>query len=487
VLKLTRRTWLIVIGAIVAIGLFAAFGLRRKATAEYFTARVERGDVHELVEATGTINAVTTVQVGSQVSGRIAKLYVDFNAQVKAGQVLAQIDPEIFEGNLLQARADLENAQANLTAARANLEKARASAVQTKAEYERTQALAKQGVMSQQQLDVARANAESADAAVSAAEAQVKQAQAQVSQRSAAVQVAQTNLKHTIIRTPIDGTVVSRDVDVGQTVAASLQAPTLFTIAQDLTKMQVYAKTDESDVGEIKRGQRVTFKVDAFPRETFWGRVVQVRMNATTVQNVVTYDTVIEFDNPEMKLFPGMTAYVTIPVASAMNVLKIPNGALRFQPDMSREEVVALYQKHGIPVGGGSRRAAVQQTPSGNGAAAGDGDTAAPQQARQRRMAQRPGSSVENGAAQSESEFVPREPRLDVAVVWKLAADKSLIPVQVKTGITDHTFTVLERNLVGELKEGEELVVGSRRMASGPSGPPGMGTAPRMGGGGPRR
>ena len=182
----------------------------------------------------------------------------------------------------------------------------------------------------------------------SAADALVKQAEAQVQQREAAVRVAQTNLDYTTIRAPIDGTVIARNVDVGQTVAASLQAPTLFTIAQDLTKMQVYASTDESDVGAIRPNQLVTFKVDAYPKESFSGLVSQVRMNATTVQNVVTYNTIIDFDNPEMKLFPGMTAYITIPVASATDVLRVPNSALRYKPDMKAEEIRAIYQKFGL-------------------------------------------------------------------------------------------------------------------------------------------
>src|SRR2546422_7644926 len=202
--------------------------------------------------------------------------------------------------------------------------------------------------MSQQQLDVAKANADSADAAVSAAKATITQAIAQAQQKQAAVTVAQTNLDYTTIHAPIDGTVIARSVDVGQTVAASLQAPTLFTIAQDLTKMQVYASTDESDVGMIHTGQVVTFKVDAFPKDTFTGRVSQVRMNAATVQNVVTYNTVIDFDNPELKLFPGMTAYITIPVATAKNVLRLANGALRYKPDLSAEQIRALYQKYGL-------------------------------------------------------------------------------------------------------------------------------------------
>ena len=211
--------------------------------------------------------------------------------------------------------------------------------------------MADQGVGTQQALDLAKANYETAKASVDASAANVTQARAQVSQKEAAVAVARTNLDYTVIRSPIDGIVVARNVDVGQTVAASLQAPTIFTIAQDLTKMLVYAKVDESDVGRIRMRQPVTFKVDAFPKDLFDGVVSQVRMNPTTVQNVVTYDAVIEFQNPDLKLFPGMTAYVTIPVATAENVVKIPNAALRYKPPMSAEAVRALYAKYGIDAG----------------------------------------------------------------------------------------------------------------------------------------
>lgn len=254
--------------AVVAIGvvLFAAFGMNRKEKAQYFTSAADRGDVRQVVEATGTINAVTTVQVGSQVSGTIWKMYADFNSHVKKNQLIAQIEPSLFQGAVLQAKADLENAKATLAVAKANLEKAKSSAVQTKADYDRTIGLAKEGVLSQQQLDLAKANYDSADAQVSAGVAGVTQAAAQVQQREAALSVAQTNLDHTYIYAPIDGTVTNRAVDVGQTVAASFQAPVLFTIAQDLTKMQVYAATDESDIGQIKNDQKVTFRVDAFPR-----------------------------------------------------------------------------------------------------------------------------------------------------------------------------------------------------------------------------
>jgi HlyD family secretion protein len=426
-----KNKWVIVAGLVVVAGLIAAFALNRNTQAQHFTAKVEKGEIHDVVEATGMINAVITVQVGSQVSGTISKLYVDFNSRVHKGDIVALIDPALFKGALLQATADLENAKANLVAARTNVEKAKAALVQTKADYDRTVELFKEGVMSQQQLDLAKANYQSADATVGGALANVTQAEAQVSQKDAAVAVAQTNLNYTVIRSPIDGTVVARNVDVGQTVAASLQAPTVFTIAQDLTKMLVYAKTDESDVGNIKVGRPVAFKVDAFPKETFHGVVSQVRMNATTVQNVVTYDTIVEFANPELKLFPGMTAYVTIPVATVQNVLKLPNTALRYKPPMAPEEILALYRQYGIEPG--ERKMA--------------SDTAA---------AAEP-SAAPGGAAQNP----PRAPKADNAVVWVLHADNSMEPIKVSLGITDHSYTEVAGVLKGELKEGDELIIRS--------------------------
>jgi len=450
--QLLKRHWLVIAGTSVVITVFAAFQFRGPDKIQYFVAPVERGDIHAVVEATGTINAVITVQVGSQVSGTISKLFVDFNSRVKRGQIVAQIDPALFQGAVLQAKADLANAEANLASARAGVEKAKASEIQTKADYLRTVGLAKQAVMSQQQLDLAKANHDSAMAAVSAADAQVTQAAAQLQQKQAAVAVAQTNFDYTTIHAPIDGTVIARNVDVGQTVAASLQAPTLFTIAQDLTKMQVYASTDESDVGMIKNGQPVTFKVDAFPRDTFNGRVSQIRMNATTVQNVVTYNTVIDFDNPELKLFPGMTAYITIPVASRSNVLRVANGALRYKPDLTADQIRAIYQSHGLEEGG--IRA------SGGDAGAGPG---------------RPRSSGREGGGSDSGEV--KTPPLDIAVIWKLLPDNTLEPVRIRTGITDHTVTEVLGVLNGELKPGDPLITGAM-SASKVSGP-GMGTPRR--------
>ena len=423
----------------VGVALFVAFGIGGSDRVSYSTSPVERGDIFQVVDATGTINAVTTVQVGSQVSGVISELHADFNSHVSKGDVIAQISPALFQGAFAQAKADLDNAVANVAVAAANTAKAKAAQAQTKADYERNTGLTKNGAVSQQALELAKANAESADAQVAGAAAQELQARAQVEQKRAAVQVAQTNLDYTTIRAPIDGTVVARTVDVGQTVAASLQAPTLFTIAQDLTKMQVYAKTDESDVGGMKGGQKVTFKVDAYPRETFTGMVSQVRMNSTVVQNVVTYDTIIEFDNPELKLFPGMTAYVSIPVATATNVTKIPNAALRFKPDLPPNELRALYQKFGIPEEGG--------------------ETKAPG-----------GSPVPTKPASG--------PRNEARIVWKFVSGQTLEPVRLKTGITDHTNTELLQTLNGSLKPGDGLITGvaQSRGSEKPAGP-----------GGPRR
>ena len=426
-----KNKWLSGCAALIAVALVALFFLQQSVQVQHFTAKVERGEINDVVEATGTINAVITVQVGSQVSGTIAKLNADFNSRVHKGDIVALIDPALFKGALLQAQADLQNAKANLAAAQANLEKAKAALVQARADYDRTVGLFQGKIMSQQQLDLAKANYDSANAAVNGASASVTQAEAQVNQKQAAVEVAQTNLDYTVIRSPIDGTVVARNVDVGQTVAASLQAPTIFTIAQDLSKMWVYAKTDESDVGNIKVGKPVTFKVDAFPKDTFHGVVHQVRMNATTVQSVVTYDTIIEFDNPQLKLFPGMTAYVTIPVATVQNAVKLPNTALRYKPPMSPEEILAAYRQYGID--GGEKAAAT----------GGSGVVQAAEQT--------------NAGAQSPS----HAPKGDTAVIWKLHSDNTLEPVKLSIGITDHAYTEVVAVLKGELKEGDSVVIRS--------------------------
>jgi len=436
-LGLIKRGWIWMLAILVVAGVFAAFRLGKKTDPDYFTAKVEKGDIRQVIEATGTINPVTSVQVGSQVSGMISKLYVDFNSKVTKGQVIAEIDPKLFQGAVLQAQADLQNAQALLAAAKANLAKDQATQQQNKLDYDRAVGLQRQGVNSQQQLDQAKATFDAITAQVGSDRAAIQQAEAQVAQRAATLKVAQTNLDYTIIRAPINGTVVNRNIDIGQTVAASLQAPTLFTIALDLTKMQVYAKTDEGDVGQIRPGQKADFQVDAFPKEMFHGVVFQVRMNATSIQNVVTYDTIVNFDNPDLKLFPGMTAYVSIPVASVTDTVKIPNAALRYKPDLPAEKVQELYSKYGIAV-----------TPS----------TAAPPAAGQ------PGATGREHAAPKPS----GAGNSGVAVVWKLQPDKSLRPMQIHIGLTDHTYTALTG---GDLQPGDELVTGATTVKQESAGP----------------
>ena len=433
-MKFLKNKWMVIGALLSGMALLTAFRFEASKAPQYFTERVQKGNIQNVVQATGTINAVTTVQVGSEVSGMIEKLSADFNSHVKKDQVIAQIEPSLFQGALLQAKANLADAQANFLAAKANLAKAQAAAVQAKQDYGRNLALANDGVIPAQQLDAAKATLDSDNAAVGAAQAQVTQAAAQVQQNSAAVTVAQTNLDHTIIKSPIDGTVIARSVDVGQTVAASLQAPTLFTIAQDLTKMQVYVNTDESDVGSIHTGQKVSFKVDAFPTQTFPGTVSAVRLNATEVQNVVTYTTVVDFDNPEMKLFPGMTAYVSIPVASASDVVKLPNGALRYTPDLTTQQMAALYQKAGIAAGATHTRKAGQS-----------------------------------------------QDQATTAVVWKLSG-KQLEPVQIKLGITDHTTTEVTQVLNGSLNQGDQVVTGAASSkTSTAKAAPGIGGSPASG------
>src|SRR5262252_7102546 len=433
-----RRTWIWVLAILVVAGVFAAFRLTKKTDPDYFTAKVEKGDIRQVIEATGTINPVTSVQVGSQVSGMISKLYVDFNSKVTKGEVVAEIDPKLFQGAVLQAQADLQNSEALLAAAKANLAKDQATQQQNKLDYDRAVALQRQAVNSQQQLDQAKATYDAITAQVGSDRAAIQQAEAQVAQKAATLKVAQTNLDYTIIRAPNNGTVVNRNIDIGQTVAASLQAPTLFTIAQDLTKMYVYAKTDEGDVGQIRPGHSADFQVDAFPKEVFHGAVSQVRMNATTVQNVVTYDTIVEFNNPEMKLFPGMTAYVSIPVASVSNVVKIPNAALRYKPDLPADKMRELYSKYGVT-------APQAQQPS-----------------RTETPNQQPGGGTREHAPPSGGVTS------DMALVWKLLPDKSLQPFQVRTGLTDHTFTALT---AGDIRPGDELVTGATtaKAAAAPS------------------
>lgn len=447
--------------ALLAVGMVALFtaGMivrARSNDTKFLMAPVRRGDITSAVQATGTINPLTTVPVGSYVSGTVKYIFADFNTRVHAEQVLAQLDPAIYEAQVMQARGQLANAEANINnleasvaaveaaieTNRANLARLQAAVAYARTNTLRVANLYKQGILAEDQHDMVQANLEQSEAQVRAARAQLDQSLAQLNQTRAQLQQARaqvqvmtgalmqadTNLRYTTIVSPIDGTVVARNITVGQSVAASLQAPNVFTIAQDLKRMQVYTKTDESDTGDVKIGTDVTFQVDAFPTEVFQGRVSAIRLNAYTVQNVVTYDTIIDFENTQEKLLPGETAYVTIPTGHVTNTLKVPNAALRFIPEMPRKELQELYTRYRIPS---------------------------------------VASTSHLGGWQ---------------VVWKLGAGKSFEPVAVKIGITDYSYSQL---LEGAVKESDVLVTGQplERSAQPPQGPfPG---GPRFGG--PRR
>src|SRR5271169_5532959 len=315
-----RYGWLALAIGLVAAGVgYWQYSLRHKAPeVTYKTAPVERRNIVARVTASGTLSAIVTVQVGTQVSGRIQKLFADFNSTVTKGELVAKIDPALFE-------ASVQQAQANYMAAKAGVITAQASALAADKQYDRTKALHDQNLAAQADLDTAEANVATSHSAIEAAKAALAQALASLHQ-------AQVNLSYTSIVSPIDGVVISRTVDVGQTVAASLSAPTLFTIAQDLTKMQVDTNVAEGDVGRLEVGMKTFFTVDSFPGQRFLGKIRQIRNSATTVQNVVTYDAVIDVDNSDLKLRPGMTANVTVIYAQRDNVLSIPNAALRYRP-----------------------------------------------------------------------------------------------------------------------------------------------------------
>lgn len=306
-----------IIVILIGVGLLFFF-MNKNGKVKYTTVPVKIGSLRATVTATGTVNAVKTVSVGTQVSGTLKELHVDFNSRVKKGQVIAEIDPAMLQAQVDRARADM-------LAAKANVEKTKASLEDSKRTWERNQQLFSKNLIARSDLDTSETTYQSTKAQVSAA-------QAQVAQTEASLRYAQTNLGYTKIISPVDGIVVSRSVDVGQTVAASFQTPTLFSIAQDLTKMQIETSIDEADIGKIEAGQDVEFTVDAYPDNTFHGTVDEVRIAPVTVSNVVTYIVIVKVDNGDLKLKPGMTANVSIIVANRDGALKIPNAALRFKP-----------------------------------------------------------------------------------------------------------------------------------------------------------
>jgi HlyD family secretion protein len=315
-----RRKLVVIVAATLAlIGVVVGYRrLSRRSEAAFETTAVDRGRIMAKVTATGTLSALVTVQVGAQVSGRLSQIFVDFNSQVTKGQVLAKLDPDFFS-------AALEQTRANYTAAQANVLKAKVQATDADRQFKRAQSLAERDL-------IAAADRDTAQATADAARAQVQSAEASLEQSRAALHQAEVNLTYTTIVSPINGIVLSRSVDVGQTVAASLQAPVLFLIAEDLSKMQVDTSVAEADVGKLSPGMEASFTVDAYPAERFHGKVRQIRNAPQTVQNVVTYDVVIDVNNADLKLKPGMTANVTFVHADKTDVLRVPNAALRFRP-----------------------------------------------------------------------------------------------------------------------------------------------------------
>lgn len=414
-----KKKWLwLAVGAVVVLGggfLLLNNGNSNKIT--YRTAKVDRGDIAVLISATGTLQAVTTVEVGSQVSGTIAKLYADFNTRVKEGQLLAQLDPTFLQATVNEQRANVDRAKAQVNEAQRN--------------FNRTSDLFAKSLVSQADMDAATTALESA--------------KANLAQAQAALDRAVVNLRYATIRAPISGVVISRDVDVGQTVAASLQAPKLFTIAQDLRKMQVQASVDEADIGNVKVGQSVSFRVDAYPDLTFKGTVSQIRLAPVITQNVVTYTVIIDVDNSDLKLMPGMTATVSIEVASEEDVMRVPIQAIRFTPPPDVLEALAADTT------GGGRRRAFQRRP-------------------------------ENGAAEGEQQRMMRSPE-QRARIWVLKDGKP-VPKFIRRGLQNATHVEVVR---GDVNEGDEVIVGATsgtqtQVASGQTNP----FAPRFPGGGRR-
>jgi HlyD family secretion protein len=523
---------LVLVAIVTGAGFY--FGGDRASAAQYMTSRVERGNLRNSVTATGTLQAVTTVQVGSQASGTISALMADFNSTVKKGQVIAQLDPAVAQAQLQQARANLEQARANLSQARASVNNSRAgvsdaqaralaaqSTVQNQkagvssaqanvavlkaqrddalslmrqqeslvnagvisrrdyetsetafraadARYLQAQAQLSQAMLAEQSASNAgvaqsQAQVQQAQSTVQQTQAGVAQAQAQIEQATAALRLAEVNLDHTTITSPIDGVVVSRDVNVGQTVAASLSAPTLFTIANDLTQMQVIANIDQADIGLVEQAKSVKFNVDAFPTAEYEGKIQQIRLNPQNVQNVVTYNVVIDVNNPEQKLKPGMTANLVITIDERNNVLKVPNAALRFSPQDRSERTGART---------GQRQNARQ---GGSGNAGGDNN------------AQQSNNSAPQGAG-GERRFAPPSAPVvagQTRIVWVMGADGKLQRRRITVGLSDGSATEV---VDGDLREGELVVTGQTQTASSTSNQtrqtsaPGFGGAPRGGG-----
>jgi HlyD family secretion protein len=427
---------------------------------KYRTEAITRGDIQALVVTSGTVNPINIVDVGSQVSGKISKLYADFNSKVKAGQVVAELERDLL-------RAKVDQNQSNYESRLASLERSKMMLENLKKKYDRSLDLFQKNQLSLEEKETAEANYLSAKSDLITAQASVSQAKSQLDS-------SKVDLSYATIISPIDGVVITRSVNVGQTVAASFQAPVLFKVATDLTKMRVECSVDETDIGKVKEGQTCRFTVSGFPNETFNGIVTQVRYSPETVQNVVTYTTVVNAENPDLKLRPGMTATVSIVVGEAKNALKVPNSALRFTPNLPQEELQKIYasmgpgqagqtgeKRDGQP--GESQRQGGQRTNSGQ------------------TNFQMGGQSVEL-TPEMKAKLQQMRQQRQGGRVWYQDEQGKLKFVQVRTGITDNTYSEVTR---GELKEGMTIIIGEETPQSktttttqqgqrGPGGPGGM-------------
>ncbi len=525
-------------GAIVAAMVYYS-GDDESEQSEFSFAKVERGSIVRLVSSTGTLNALVTVQVGSQVSGQIKELLADFNSQVQQDQVIARIDPVNFEARVRQceaelavsmanvaiqssaverARAELQNARSGAAATMAQTEKARVVLNDAKRNRNRKEALHKKSIISESQFDeavaaydqavaqVRAAEAEekgkyslirSREAALKMAKAQVEHSRAQVKQKEAALHQSKVDLEHTVIRSPVDGVVIGRSVDIGQTVAASLQAPTLFTIAQDLREMQVDTSVDEADIGCIQVGQGTTFSVDAFPGREFKGQIIQIRIQPKTVQNVVTYTVVVSVDNSGLLLLPGMTANVQIAVDERSNVLKVPNGALRFKPPgtKSGSDTASGGSAPGTWAGRGDKKRVElvkrlmgfleftkeQQAQLRDILARGreriialraGGTTPDEIQNEVKRMRQDSRAAIiamltpEQRQKYREMEAKRVKNPVSPGRAWIVDRDGNFVPVDIMTGLSDGNYTEIVR---GDLKAGQDVIIGTSQSGRRPS------------------
>jgi HlyD family secretion protein len=430
----------VIVGAVILVVLFGAilgYTLIKKgktAQVKYRTEILAKGDVEALVTTSGSLNPVDVVDVGSQVSGKIARLYADFNSKVKKGQLLAELDLELLQAKVDQAESSYKSSVASLDQAKLALDNGQKK-------FGRSKELFAKNQISIEEMETAESNYLNAKANVVSAESRL-------SQSESSLKSSKVDLSYAIIRAPIDGIVISRNVNLGQTVAASYQAPLLFKLASDLTKMQLQCDIDETDIGKVKEGQKVRFTVSAYQSETFNGTVRQVRYSPQTVQNVVTYATIVDAENPDLKLMPGMTATVSIIIGEARGVLKVANSALRFTPPLPQEEVQKLLAGAGI--GGGQRGQQGQRS------------EAAPSQPGQRGQ----GAGQRQGSGQGGEMTPERLALIQQAMknrprqggqVWVLDELGKLKPFSVRTGITDNTYSELRG---GELKEGMKIIIG---------------------------